>query len=200
MISKKTYKFCSEDIILIENAELAINDKNEIWHCHHRLETHDENGKPREKHISSLELIKNDLYFNRPANELILLPQREHMRLHNTGKNNNMYGVHLKRQYGREVSAETRQKISTANKGKVRTQEFKDRIRLINLGRKHTSLTKEKISEAKKGIKHHMYGKHHSEESKRKIAMYGKGRHWFTNGEFVVFTYVCPIGYRRGRK
>ena len=45
MIADNLDKICCEDISLIENYESAISDKTEMWDCHHRLETHDENGE-----------------------------------------------------------------------------------------------------------------------------------------------------------
>ena len=100
MINKKNVNtYCSEDISLIENYEQAINDKTQTWDCHHRKET-DEN-------ISVPELIKLDLYFNRPANELIFLTPTEHRSLHTylTFK-------------GKPKSKEWKKKMSEANKGK----------------------------------------------------------------------------------
>lgn len=63
MISESATLFCKDDISLIENYEEAINDKNETWVCHHKLGI--ELGK------TSKELIKLNLYYNRPANEFI---------------------------------------------------------------------------------------------------------------------------------
>lgn len=38
MIPKNTYKYCREDISLIENYDKAIADKSKKrWVCHHRL-------------------------------------------------------------------------------------------------------------------------------------------------------------------
>ena len=50
MIRADVRMYC-KDIEKVENYELAVNDKNEIWDCHHRLE------------------IQNDVILNR--NELI---------------------------------------------------------------------------------------------------------------------------------
>ena len=47
MINKNTKYFCNGDITQIENYELAMNDKTQTWHCHHRLETHDSDGQKR---------------------------------------------------------------------------------------------------------------------------------------------------------
>lgn len=53
--------------------------------------------------------------------------------------------------YGKEVSKETRNKISKSNKGKIRTQEFKDRISRLNKGKKKPEGFGDKISKAEKG-------------------------------------------------
>jgi len=58
-------------------------------------------------------------------------------------------------------TAETRQKISLANKGKCLTEE-----------------TKKKISDAKCGDKNFMFGKHHSKEAAQKISKAHKGKHF----------------------
>lgn len=81
MICKKSVKhFCSEDISLIENYQEAINDTTQTWHCHHRLEI--------ELDKSGNDLINMNLYYNRPASELIFLTKREHMSLHQKIHNN----------------------------------------------------------------------------------------------------------------
>lgn len=94
-------KYCCEDISLIENYNEAVNDKNEIWHCHHKLEI--ELNKTRNG------LIEMGLYYNRPAKELVFLTKSEHMSIHKNlgdtkGENNGMYGKHH--------SNETKQKLS----------------------------------------------------------------------------------------
>lgn len=81
---KKVSRFCCENISLIENYDKAINDISQTWHCHHRFET--------DKHMSRDELIDANMYFYRPANELIFLTKSEHRRIHSIGKNNPMYG------------------------------------------------------------------------------------------------------------
>ena len=82
MICNETVeKYCSDGISKIENYDKAINDKTQTWHCHHRLEIHD-NGTT----LSQEELKSNGMYYNRPASELIFLTRREHMILHRTGK------------------------------------------------------------------------------------------------------------------
>lgn len=88
MISKSIYKFCSENISQIENFLEAINDRFEVWDCHHRLEIQGE------KVYSAKELEDLNLYWNRPASELIFLKKNEHSALHSSncgwnGKNAN---------------------------------------------------------------------------------------------------------------
>lgn len=70
--------FCCEDLNLIENYETAINDKEQTWHCHHRLEI--QNGKV----YSRKDLIDMNLYYNRPASELIFLTKSMHSSLHSS--------------------------------------------------------------------------------------------------------------------
>lgn len=61
---------------------------------------------------------------------------------------------------------EARMKISKANTGKKRTEEFRKQRSLVRKGKKHTIETKIKISESQKGAKNHMYGKIFSKEEK----------------------------------
>lgn len=81
---KRVKRFCREDISLIENYEKALNDPNETWHCHHRLET--------ELNLSRNELKKLNKYYGVEAKYLIFLKPYEHMSLHYKGSNNPMYG------------------------------------------------------------------------------------------------------------
>ena len=72
-------KFCSEDLSLIENYDMAIADTTQTWHCHHRGEV-----LPCGR-FSPNDLKKFGLYFNRPAAELIFLTPFAHRQLHNKG-------------------------------------------------------------------------------------------------------------------
>ena len=72
-------KYCSDDISLIENYELAINDTTQTWDCHHRGEI-----LPCGR-FSHNDLKKFGLYYKRPAAELIFLTHSEHRRLHTKG-------------------------------------------------------------------------------------------------------------------
>lgn len=77
MICENTVrKYCCEDISLIENYQEAINS-NETWDCHHKLET--------ELNLSVQELINTNRYYGVKAKDLIFMPHREHVSLHNKG-------------------------------------------------------------------------------------------------------------------
>ncbi len=122
MISENFPKrYCSEPIESIENYEQAVNDTNQMWHCHHRLEIQ---GQFR----NSRELLKRcGMYWSRPASELIFLRHDEHCRLHREG-NNPWRGRHhtqkskalmSSQRKGHEVTQETREKMSKSQKRRM---------------------------------------------------------------------------------
>src|SRR5574344_1599080 len=74
--------YCCEDISKIENYELAKADNFVNWDIHHRLETNTLDGIRRSVNITSKELMKLGMYYNRPASELIFMTHREHRILH----------------------------------------------------------------------------------------------------------------------
>lgn len=77
------FAFCiPEEWEQIENYELAKKDNFNGWCIHHRLETHNSDGEKRLVNISVAELIALDMYYNRPASELIFLTNSEHAKLH----------------------------------------------------------------------------------------------------------------------
>lgn len=77
-----------KDYTNIENYENALKDKFVGWQCHHRLETHTSDGERRIVYITAKELIELKMYYNRPAEELILMKLKDHRRLHLCGKPN----------------------------------------------------------------------------------------------------------------
>ena len=100
---------------------------------------------------------------------------------------------------GREISQETRKKLSIANTGKTHTEEWKQRMSLLNKGRPgpiHSAEARAKISAANKGkvlTKEHlakisgannhgfgkpgtMLGKTHTQDSKDKMSEQRKGK------------------------
>ena len=102
--------YCCEDISLIENYDKAISN-DIIYDCHHRKET--------DEGLSVKQLKEQNLYFNRPANELIFLSHDEHARLHQT--TNNLFKDIPK-------SLEHKQKISESLKGRKLSNEHKQNI------------------------------------------------------------------------
>lgn len=78
--------YCKDDITKIENYEEAKADGFNGWQLHHRLETHTSDGELRKVDLLAKELIALDMYYNRPAEELILMTAKEHRRLHQCGK------------------------------------------------------------------------------------------------------------------
>ena len=80
-------RYCSEDISLIENYREAISDQAKMWDIHHRREC-DSDGRTLFTHKQLKEM---NLYFNRPASELIFVTRSMHWKLHreqmrNSGK------------------------------------------------------------------------------------------------------------------
>ena len=136
-------------------------------------------GKRRDVDISHKELIALGMYYNRPPEELVFLTTREHNAI-------------------RKVSAETRNKIREAKKGKYAGENHPF------YGKHHTEESKRKIGEANKGNKN-MLGKHHSEEARNKIGAakkgnkYNLGRHWYNNGKISIMAKECPPGFTPGR-
>lgn len=179
----KHYKklYC-KNIEEVENFEKAKAANFIGWHCHHRLETHFPNGERREVNISMDELITLDMYYDRPAEELIFLTVKEHNAF-NKGKQ--------AWNKGKSPSEETRKKLSDAHKGKQLSSEHK-----------------KKIGEKSKG-RQPFLGKHHTEESKKKMSKAQKGKHigntaakgmhWYNNGKVNKFCYECPDGFVPGR-
>ena len=110
----------------IENYEKAAADGFKGWNCHHRLETHTSDGERRLVNISTAELKALRMYYNRPAEELIFLTIYEHSRLHNEGENNPMYG--------KQLSEETKKRLSEYRKGKHHSEETKNKISEANRG------------------------------------------------------------------
>lgn len=136
---KLAKRYCKEDITLIENYSEAISDTTQTWTIHHKGEI-----LPCGRY-SINDLKKFNLYYHRPASELIFIRSAEHTKLH-----------HL----GAKRSNETKQRISNGTKGNKKW-----------LGKHHTEETKHKISQSHIGIPAWNKGKHLSEEHRRKIGI-----------------------------
>lgn len=108
----------------IENYETALNDKTQIWVCHHRREVQDGFRIWKKE-----ELINVGQYYNREPDELIFMKLSDHITLHNlaidpktkkpccyrdrdiSGKKNPMYGK-IGPNKGKKFSKETKIKLS----------------------------------------------------------------------------------------
>ena len=176
MICESTVKkYCCDNISKILHYENAIADKKETWDCHHKLETHTSEGFLRSVPLTKEELKALEVYYNRPAEELIFLKQDVHKYIHQAGK---------------PMSEDLRKKISIANRNNVSTRCNAEMRR--------------KLSEiAKARNTKYFLGKHHTEESKKLLSKSHKGickgKKWYNNGTVEKMDFTCPLGYTEGR-
>ena len=161
MIYKNVKNYCSEPLDRIENYYRASTDQTKTWHCHHKLEI--------SLQLSKKELIEQNLYFDRPANELIFMTPQEHHALHNSQPS------HRATLKGMQKSPEHKAKIGAANKGKLRTPETKARISAATKGKSKSPEHKAKIIAANKG-------KLRTPETKARISAAKKGSIRINNG------------------
>lgn len=110
---ESAYAFCIEDIKNIENYDKAMADTTQTWACHHRLEVHSDYANS----MKDMKLM--NLYYHRPAAELIFLPIEEHDLLHRSNR-----------------SLATRARLSEVNKGKPKSEEAKANMRAAWVKRK----------------------------------------------------------------
>ena len=127
---KHRFEYFCKNIENVENYEKAKADNFKGWVCHHRLGTWTSDGERRLVDITAEELKALDMYYNRPASELIFMKRSEHEILHHKGKHR---------------SEETKNKISEAKKGSIPWNKGKK-------GKHCSEETKMKISESKKGM------------------------------------------------
>lgn len=158
----KVKRFCNEDISNIENYEKALNDETQTWHCHHRLEI--------DLSLSAEDLINKNLYYKRPACELIFLTPYEHKSLHGFNIREETRNRRSKSLIGKNVgkvhSKEQNKHHSDMMKGRKQTEESNEKRAEKLRGHKPTKETKIKQSESKLGIKNPIYGKHRVYDNK----------------------------------
>lgn len=135
--------FC-KNLKSVENYEIAKKENFRKWQIHHRLETHNSDGEKRIVQITKAELVALDMYYNRPAEELIYLRLAEHTRIHSKGhkvfeSQKVKTSMALK---GHKVTEETRNKISQKLKGCKISEETKLKISLKLKGGNKTSFQK----------------------------------------------------------
>lgn len=134
MINKapiSVYTYCIEDPSKIENYESAKADNFKGWVCHHKLETKCPAYRP-----SRNDLIEWNLYFHRPAEELIFMKKDEHATLHYKGvskRNKSNY-----KGFNGKHTEESKKRISEARIGKRMSKEFRKKISLRNIGNTYT--------------------------------------------------------------
>ena len=142
MISKKYFNsnpkrsFCMTPE-LIENYDLAIADKENIWPCHHR----------KEEFYTKKELIEMGMYFNVPPEDLVFCRnKKEHYKYPHKGFENIS-----KRHKGNKHSLGK----TPWNKGKKGhlSNETLEKMSKVRKGRTDSEETKKKKSDAIKGRK-----------------------------------------------
>lgn len=93
------------------------------------------------------------------------------------------------REFGHEVSRETREKLRIANTGKHLSYETRLRMSVSQRGKHCGDKNSAKLPQSRAKLKERNHG--------RNNPAYGK--HWYNNGKNAVFAYSCPDGYREGR-
>lgn len=171
---KKNWKsYCSEQLEQIENFKAAKADNFAGWCMHHRREI-----QPDGTRVSAKELIDQNLYYGRPASELVFMRFGEHSALHKLG--------------------------NSFNKGKRRSEESRQKNSLAHKGKHHSYEARQKIAAAKRGENNPFFGKHLSEEHRQKLSMSLKGLYkstrWWNNGISSKRSRECPgPEWKRGR-
>ena len=92
-------------------------------------------------------------------------------------------------------SDETKQKMSLTKKGKIFSKEHKQNLSLSKIGKKHSEEAKRNMSAAQKGKKS-------SEEAKRKLSSARLGRFWITDGntnKVITGGSEIPNGFWKGQ-
>ena len=114
----------------------------------------------------------------------------EHTTLHNTGNAYMKWHKH---------SADTRQKIAEAKRGKHLSSEHRKKLSEAHKGKQLSAETRKKMSEAHKG-------KHNSAEARKKMSEAHKGKqnctkgtNWYNNGVKNIRAKTCPEGFVPGR-
>lgn len=136
MISKETYRYCKDDLSLVENYQSAINS-DKWWDLHHRRELDDSGNLVMTRN----QLRKAKLLYHQPANELIFLERSVHRSIHAKS----LKGI-------RVCSEETRAKIAKKHLGMKASAEIKQKLSAMRKGTKFTELSKECLERRRKSM------------------------------------------------
>ena len=158
--------YCKGNFAKIENFEMAMSDETQVWHCHHRLETHTSDGEKRLIELTPTELRALGMYYDRPPEELIFLTKSEHGRIHTPWNKGKKTG---------HLSESHKAKISTAMKGGNSGSFEKGHIP-SNKGAHLSIETKELLSRKLKGRQAWNRGIPMSDEQKAKVSASRKGK------------------------
>lgn len=101
--------YCKDDLSKIENYQEAVSDTENKWELHHRLEL----TLDGEFAHTQAELIRMNMYYHRPAFELIFMKEDEHHKLHGQFHKMTNDGIQM---------------IKNKNTGRKRTDEQKKLI------------------------------------------------------------------------
>lgn len=184
-------KYCCEDISLIENYEEAVNS-DEKYDCHHRLEIQDE------KSVSLKYLQEQNLYYKRPAKELIFLKHTVHISMH--GKilphpGHEPWNKGLSYFNNGKVEIQCKECPEGFVSGRLpRSKEWSDKISKGRLNNpiSQTIELRKKLSDSHLGIKL-------SDTAKQKLSQKSKGRKWYNNGVVNRFEKYQPDGFIPGK-
>ena len=146
---RQARSYCKEDLSKIKNYDKAIADTTQVWDCHHMTETW--------WGCTKKDLIENECYYNRKACELIFLTHAEHARLHM-----------------KNMSDETRRKISEANRRRTHSEETRKKMSEALKGRTLSDDTRRRMSESHKNM---------SDETRKKMSDAAKRRWAKKRGE-----------------
>ena len=174
MVSNQLKRYCYEPE-LVENYDKAMADTEQMWVCHHRVETIMCCGRE--------ELISKGAYYDRPAHDIILLTRAEHRHVHNEGRNNPWKGRHH--------SDETRKILSNQRKGVPKSDEHKRKISAATFKRWENKEARRAQSEKLREV--------FTEEHREIIRRSKLGKHFYTNGKVCVLRDECPEGFFPGR-
>jgi hypothetical protein len=144
------YELYCSDIENVENYEKAKADNFKGWLIHHRLETHTSDGERRKVDLLAKELIALDMYYYRPANELIFLKRSEHMKLHSPGVSTRFKKGQEPPNKGSHLSEEQKHIVSIRTKEAMKSIDMSAKMKDY-----YESLPPEQLQELKRKMGNH---------------------------------------------